>query len=78
MTIHDPVTLAVWVSVLDVDRYPAGRVCEPPPPGSDPLNVNDLRILLREVRRHDRLARVLRGELVRLERALEEADTATQ
>lgn len=74
MTIHDPVTLAVWVSVPEDARHPAGRVCSPPPPGSDPLNVNDLRILANALRRHKRLSLVLRGELERLERALEEAD----
>ena len=73
MTIHDPVTLAVWVSVEEDDRYPAGRVCEPPPPNSDPLSVNDLRIILRKVRDHKPLVKILRGEISRLDQALKEA-----
>lgn len=78
MAIHDPVTLAVWTPVLDHDPeyhlYPSGRRCEPPPPGSDPLSVNDLRIMVRELRRHRRMSAILRGELTRLEQALKEAE----
>ena len=78
MTIHDPVTLAIWESVPhddpDARLYPSGRRALTPAPENDPLQLNDLRIILARLERHPNVRRELNGELRRLARAVRALD----